>query len=101
MKLEHTTALDANCEIRRMTGEELLSVHAQNPDKTLIKQLGLTTNSPQLDKFCQSVFHFYRTTAQKLQGYFQKGLTCIKLDYMQVFAPTNHCKLETKIQIEY
>ena len=96
MKLEHTTALDANCEIRRMTGEELLSVHVQNPDKrlfrkpvhigqkclTLIKQLGLTTNTPQLDKFCQSVFHFYRTTAQKLQGYFQKGLTCIKLEYM-------------------
>ena len=38
MKLEHTTALDANCEIRRMTGEELLSVHVQNPDKRLFRK---------------------------------------------------------------
>ena len=39
MKLEHTTALDAKCEIRRMTGEELLSVHVQNPDKRLFRKL--------------------------------------------------------------
>ena len=67
----------------------------------LIKELGMTPSSIQLNDFYATVYKFYSTMAAKLIGYFSIGLRSLELEYMEAFSPHNKRNVHTSDHILY
>ena len=79
---------DAGADVVKKSGSGLLEIDVYDEEKTssrksvfigqkcteLLKQLGLTPNSCQLDIFYKGVYKFHQTASAKLQEYFEIGL---------------------------
>ena len=69
--------------------------------ENLIRGIGLSPSSPQLEEFYETVFKFYSILVSKLQGYFSIGLRSIELKYMESFSPYNQRNVNTADQMLY
>ena len=67
----------------------------------LIRELGMTPSSTQLNDFYGNVYKFYSTMTSKLIGYFSIGLRSLELEYMEAFSPHNKRNVHTSDHILY
>ena len=115
LKTRVVNKLDELDNVMKKSGPELLKIDVNDDSKylsrsfvfigqqcsKLMKDLELTPSSSQLDKFYELVFRFHKKVASKLQGYFQKGLNSLELQFMASFSPSNRTKLNTADEILY
>ena len=67
----------------------------------IIKSLGLTPVSPQLDWFFDKVYAYHKTVVIYLQKYFKKGLLSTELKYFAALAPKNRSNFKTQHMLKY
>ena len=113
IKSEKVENVDAEGNVTKKEGHELLLVDVENKEnylsqklvfigqkcEELIESFGLTPSSAQLNDFFTMVFNFYKEMATKLIKYFSTGLRSIELEYMEGFSPMNQRSEDAKTQI--
>ena len=67
----------------------------------LLKDLGLSPTSPQVNWFYEKVNRFHQRVTEKLQGYFKIGLKSKELENIEALGPGNRTKAETPDRIMY
>ena len=106
---------DDDMNVVKKTGKELLSIDVYEEKDLLIKKcvfigqkctqlmkrLGLTPNSSQMDEFFKKVYNYHQKVASKLQSYFETGLKSLELEYMSAFSPYNRTRADTPKKILY
>ena len=67
----------------------------------IIKSIGLTPASPQLEWFFNKVIVYHRTVVVYLQKYFRKGLLSTELKYMKALSPKSRLNYRTPHMLNY
>ena len=107
--------LDEEGNVTKKRGSKLLDVKVDD-EKTLlkksrvfigqqagqlIKDMGLTPSSKQMNLFFEKVYKFHQVAATFMMKYFETGLKSTELDYMSGFGPKQRRKVETPHKLRY
>ena len=115
MKASVVNSIDEMRNLQKRSGPELLEIDVHQEESCLsrnqvfigqkcsqiMRDLELTPTSIHLDQFYNLVLKFHKKVANKLQGYFKKGLSSLELEYMSAFSPANRSKENTAGQIMF